>query len=479
MAAVTARKLARLLVLLLLLAGLGLVLFLATLDLNRYRTDIAGALSELFERPVHFSSIAFSLENGLALDLRDLDIPAQPGRADQLTTRHLYLKVRLLPLISGRISLRKVIIDQPDLTIDLASPRADEKKAPPSPDGQSRLVRTGVQEVRIRQGQIRLLLPGQSDRPLQLGAADLAVAAASGNRLRLELNGRLLRDTFQCPVRLTGTIIGDSPAEWTVQPVDLSLVLSRFPLDALGQDLPKKLPRPAGSAEIQTRLTGDLDSGYQVSLHLTGQEARLTWRDRPPLALDGLTLQSIWHPATGTQRLDDLELRLPQGHLKGALRSTDGRLAGDVRLDVDDLARLAGWLPDRLQLTSGRLGASLHLAPTSPNAAPKTWIAHLTGGLSLTGLAGRWNELPPVTEGLVRAGLEQGTVTLNEARFQLWDQLQSLSGRMRWQKDALQLALTAGLKLPLERVAARRQPPAGLEVSGLAVLQARITGDSR
>ncbi|GAB4179199.1 MAG: hypothetical protein Kow00100_21170 [Geothermobacteraceae bacterium] len=476
MAAVDARKLARMLVLILFLAGLGLALFLATLDLNRYRDDIAGALSDLFERPVHFSSIAFSLEGGLAIDLRDLEVPPLPDRADRLTTRHLYLKVRLLPLLAGQISLRRILIDQPDLTIDLAAPAQANGEPSAKTASASPLAATGIREVRIRRGHISLLLPGQANRPLQLGDADLAVAATSGEQLQLELTGLLLRDSFQSPVLLTGRVSGDNPAEWLTRPAELDLVLKHFPLDAVGGEISPDLPRPAGTIELRTRLAGEPDGGYRVAMTVAGPDARLDLANHPPLPLDGLRLRALWHPAVSRQRVEDLQLDLPQGRLAGSLQLEDGSLAGDARLTIPTLTRLAGWLPEGLSLETGRLTARFDLEATRLSAPGTIWLDHLTSQLSVTDLTGRWRDLPPVHSGHIKAGLDAGSIILDEAGFEFLGQTQAARGSLELKEEGGQLQLEVDLNLPLDRAGELVRLPENLALAGSVPARLKLMG---
>ncbi|HKY32844.1 MAG TPA: AsmA family protein, partial [Candidatus Polarisedimenticolia bacterium] len=159
------------------LALLAILLLPAIIDVNDYRPLIASRAEAALGRPVTLGEMSLSVFPRFGIEVRD---PAVEGL---LSARSLVVGVRLLPLLSGRVELRSVVLRGPELTLTRTAagewrpgeeaPSAQQKRdAAPGvePAGAGTgfsLARLGVQDGILR---VRLERPsgGTLERELKL-----------------------------------------------------------------------------------------------------------------------------------------------------------------------------------------------------------------------------------------------------------------------------------------------------------------------
>ncbi len=87
------------------------------MDVNAYRTEIVTALQKGFNRPVSFSSGSFAWHLGPSFEFNSFAVKERDGASDFITARKVTVKLALIPLLSKRVELSHLILD--DSTISL------------------------------------------------------------------------------------------------------------------------------------------------------------------------------------------------------------------------------------------------------------------------------------------------------------------------------------------------------------------------
>ncbi len=283
------KKLLKVLLILAALAILGVAIFLAAFDADRYRPLLVQKLEGALGQPVRLQRISLGLRGGLAFRLQGLSVlsvdAARPRPA--LEVRQASAMVSFLPLLRGQLQIGAVSIEGlraelvrtadggfevAGLTPPKGQPAGAQGIGPAGaegtgPAGPAQLAPLLIERLEVSDSTVRL-----TDRtftpPLLLEAQDLNLkAAVSPSRLHLKrLTGRLEDGTFS----LAGTV--EQPMG---QPeVNLQAKAERIPVGSL---LPATEP---GAPRLQGRLSGafavgmkgkDLSADGQVRL----EEARL------------------------------------------------------------------------------------------------------------------------------------------------------------------------------------------------------------
>jgi len=87
------------------------------MDVNAYRSEIVAALQQGFNRPVSFSSGSFVWHLGPSFEFNSFAVKERDGATDFITARKVTVKLALIPLLSKRVELNNLILD--DSTISL------------------------------------------------------------------------------------------------------------------------------------------------------------------------------------------------------------------------------------------------------------------------------------------------------------------------------------------------------------------------
>ena len=172
----------------------GVAVFLATLDIERFRPRIQAAAQAATGRAVSFGAMRLALGLTPRITVRDARLANLPGgtRPEMLAVGEAELDVALLPLIGGNIAIRRLVLKAPQILLEVvngepnwrfspATPPTGAAPAAPAAPRRAGTLEIGTVEVR----DARLEFPGAPTGGVTLTSLD---ASGSGN---LSLRGAL------------------------------------------------------------------------------------------------------------------------------------------------------------------------------------------------------------------------------------------------------------------------------------------------
>jgi uncharacterized protein YhdP len=419
----------------LLLTAAGIALFVATFDLNRYRAEVEVTLSRALGRPVRLGEARFSLRHGPAFAFAGVRLGDGEGEAGILHADHLYLRLEWLPLLQGRVTLSRVVLDGPRYTLIL-SPAAPgtPPAAPPSPLPPELLRGSLIRSLKVHNGTFQLIDRRLPQRPLTLALERIEAAASNlavDRPTRIAVSATLIQEGSTSPVALAGEIAPPAgQGRWRDVRVRLEATAeSLAPGPLLERYLPATVPLGAsGRLSMRARLDGSPAAGLQVDTELAGRELSIIAGGvyRQTIPLQRLTLRGTWTWAEDRQRLDGI-----------ALAVDEVSLAGECTLE----RRTEGyWLAGRL--TGGRapLASLLRFFPEPGGPTAAGWLKErLTGGVVELGAARIDGPLAGFRRLDAGFPLREAVLTVREATLRL-DRLglvQNLSFAAHLDEDAL------------------------------------------
>jgi uncharacterized protein involved in outer membrane biogenesis len=313
-------------------AGGGLLALRYVLDLPRVQDLLRSEASRLLERPVRFERVSLSYWPLPAISVRRLTVANPPGfGADPLlVVDEARVRVRLLPLLVGRLQFGEVILERPRVVLEQ---RADGSWNLPAPAGARPTPAAPlvlVSRIRLRDGHLRLQVLGEPGRPvathlvdrIDVTLDDLGWSAPIRFRVSARLPGGGLAVTIDGtagPLAQAGGDLAALPARLDVRLTAEELpppTVTAFALSGKGE----------GRLQIEG-LLGGLKGGGRVSL------ARLSVTHHPPNCPPG--------PAR-TLVLEGLELPVAVDGPQLAIRPFVVRLAGGVVRGDAELSWRAG-----------------------------------------------------------------------------------------------------------------------------------------
>ncbi len=265
---------------LLAMGAAGVAVFLATLDIERFRSRIQAAAMAALGRQVDFGGMALHVGLTPRITISNARLANLHGgsRPDMVNVARAELEVALLPMLSGRIALRRLLLVSPDILLEEVagepnwrfSPARAAVSAPgPAAPQPRRAATLDIGLVQLRDA--RLVFPGAPPGGVTVARLD---ANANGN---LSANGALqwgaLPITFDAEGGPLGRLMGEPGGPW-----------------------PLRLRAEAGGARLQLR--GEVAEprgllGYRMELSADVPAlavlAPLAGRDLP--ALTGLVLR--------------------------------------------------------------------------------------------------------------------------------------------------------------------------------------------
>lgn len=274
-----ARKLLLALAVVLVLAVVGLAVFVPTFDANRYRGLILAELGRAVKRPVEAADLKLQLWP-LRLRLEQVRVLEDPAFADEefLHARAVEFDLDFWSLLRGQPEVLSLELDQPTIFLrqnssglwNVASVAAagEETGAPPT------AAKPAVRNWGLREGTVVLerIGPEPSGAPLRLSGVELAVTDFSSTRSfpftlavsfspqsRLSARGRI------------GPLNAEAPSQ---TPLEAELTLERFRPAALGALIPvpprlSALGALDGTASVKTDASG---AKLDAKLNLLGGE---------------------------------------------------------------------------------------------------------------------------------------------------------------------------------------------------------------
>jgi len=447
------------LVLLLIAAAFALPLLL---DVNRYRPAIASALQDATGRAVTLGPIHFALlpAPSLAVDsLAVADSPRYPGR-EALRARSLSIRLGLLDLLRGRITLETIILNRPSVTLirdgrgrwnfDDLLERASAARAAPAgrsvaagPSGASVMVARAV----VRTGTVTIyddaVVPGKRSRAV-IGPLDVTVAGGGdGGETRIDLSIGLGGSRLAAEGRLTardgGATLEAQARASSFRAADLVPLLPWLGVaQARGLDV-------GGTLDLEGSATLPLERleaiRFKGSLKLRDVSYRDASMRQPLKGLSGLVKVDGDHASW-----NDFTARLGTSSLSGGLQVENflqpriGIALTSPKLDFNEI--LAAFLPE----VPGN-------APAASAAKPEALPVGLLGQVSA-----------------------RGTLSVGAARFQTFD-LSQVRATLSFERSVLALkemqAVFYGGTLTgtasADVAAARPRVTLGVRVEGLDV----------
>lgn len=329
--------------------------FLATFDLNNYRTDLQDRLSSGLSQPVRLGAASLSLRPGPTFDFTSIEIGSKENRL--LEADRLSLQTKLLPLLIGKLSFEKIVLHHPRVSLTLLTPTEKTPTQPRPVVLLNKLLNSvRVHSLQIKQGTIHLNDLRQENAPFELQLKDINLALRdiySRKRGRLQLSGQLAGEPasrLQATGRLT---LPNDPARWRQLWLNLSIHLRGIDPNGLCSHYAAQ----AGCRGSSGRLTMDLalhgspEEGLSFKTDLLGDNLLLKFPEHypQPLPLQKLRISGLWTAEAGLNQFDDLALQLNElqlaGHLSLQHGEADPWLEGGLSTQKLPLTTIAGLLP--------------------------------------------------------------------------------------------------------------------------------------
>ena len=403
-------------------AGVALALFLYSLDLNDYRSQLQATLQAALQRPVRIGAIHFTLRPGLSLDLSATAIGA-PEDATSLVVDHLVLRLRLAPLLQRQeLSFSSVLLEGAQFRI--VKPAGGSASEPPEATAPKRmntlidlLRRTNITTLILRNGSATIM---NGERRYVLDQIDLQLHnIAFRAPITVAAAGELRVGDLRAPWQLAGNVEVASPeTSWQATRINLTLGLQGVDLaqlpHALGSEAKNYQVR--GVTDLDVRTQGAPASGLTFTVRAASKDFSLALPAHysAPLRGQEAVFSGVWQSGEpGTLR--ELLLRLDSLSLLGeaVLPTAAGApLVATLSLADAPLARLGQLIPDR---TLPQLAAALRGPEVSGSAGLKKIDLHwaATTGLQLSSIHGhlRGGRFPLKGIGLVENAEGDGTWT--------------------------------------------------------------------
>lgn len=398
----------------LLLPAIGLSVFILSFNPNRYAPQLIAAVEKATGRQL---TIAGQIQLGLSLtptiEVSDLSLANPPGFADPngLTLGRLEAQVALLPLLSHKVDILKLVLVSPNIVLeqdasghgnwDLTPSTADATQpvVPAVPTSASRGgYKLAIESVEIQNG----LVTYKTAQPGKTAKAGMAVTLAltdltgTADSLSSPLNLNASASYNGTPFTLTGAVgpverfsgVGSGP--W---PVNLTLSIN------------------GASASVQGSLTDPKDAkGYDLTLSANIPALETLTSELPTGFMDGAQLPPI-HGITTAARIIDQNSILPAIE-NFSLKAGDSDLStlrAGLTLSALDVEMPSLTSPATIHATGSINGAALSLdgnfGPLQPLINP-AWLPPSTGATQ-----GSWPVSVQVQAGDAKLSVTGGIAT--------------------------------------------------------------------
>jgi uncharacterized protein involved in outer membrane biogenesis len=350
-------------------------------DLNRYNGHITSELEKAMGGKVTLGQLSWGISNGIWLEADGLSSKGATAFPGEVDLSRIYAKVSILPLLSKKVVVDKLLLDKPVVAVNLASSPPAEKKAAakpssegsekptskdaPTPSDDSTSPRSPlpveivIEEFKINEGRVRLsdslTLPGQET---VYNFADVLIQAtnlAPGKKIGFKLALRDEATPGLGSVRGQGTFTGLTEALTVENPeLNLKVTLADLNVNTLKPYLKNKslAQRLGGSISLDVNYTGDLGDKFRAEGQLDLSDFTYTdtslWETALPGAETRITYQITLEP---TQiKVEKLNLALGNISLSAAALLQDWRNKPIIRdgvlsseLPVTELIPLVPW----------------------------------------------------------------------------------------------------------------------------------------
>ncbi|MGB6928230.1 MAG: AsmA family protein, partial [Syntrophobacteria bacterium] len=293
-------------------------------DLNRYNKLITSELEKAMGGTVTLGHLSWGISNGVWLKAEGFTSEGATVFPGELDLSRIYAKVSILPLLSKKVVVDKLLLDKPVVALNLAPSPPEGKKAATKPGSEgpekptsedtstpsdgptsrssSLPVEIRIEELKIDKGRIRLsdslTLPGQKT---VYNLADVLIQAtnlAPGKKIGFKLALRDEATPGLGSVRGQGTFTGLTEALTVENPeLNLKLTLADLNVEILKPYLKNKslAQRLGGSISLDVNYKGDFGKNLSAEGHLDLSDFTYTdtslWETALPGAETKITYQ--------------------------------------------------------------------------------------------------------------------------------------------------------------------------------------------
>jgi hypothetical protein len=416
-------------------------------DLNRYNGLITSELEKAMGGEVTLGPLSWGISNGVWLKADGFTSKRATAFPGELDLSRIYAKVSILPLLSKRVVVDKLLLDKPVVALNLAPPSPEEKEAATKPDSDEPERPTSedgptpssplpveivIEEIKIDEGRIRLsdslTLPGQSTvhnfADVLIQATNLAPGKTIGFRLALRDEAKPGLGS----VKGQGTFSGLTEALTVENPeLNLKVTLTDLNVDTLKPYLKDKMlaQRLGGSISLDVNYKGDFGENLRAEGHVdlsdfTYKDTSL-WETALPGAETKVTYQITLEPEQ--IKVEKLNLALGTLSLSAAALLHDWRNKPIIKdgvlsseLPLTELIPLVPWK---------KLGEEAKIIRPSLEGGGKVIVEKIAlPELPLTELPENWKTILSRAQGSIRvsdisAGLSPALPKVEDIRGML------------------------------------------------------------
>jgi AsmA-like C-terminal region/AsmA family len=362
--------------------------YLATFDLNQYKEQLASSLGHSLAEPVQIGNLRYAWLPAPSLDCRDLQIGVPGSGRLQIQTEHLFMKLRFLPLLVGRLEFSEIALQRPEINLPASNSKGEAKISLDQWFEDTRIEKLRLTEAELRFPQrdnqppatLMLSLSLDNLRSLKSGALSMSgTLINTGAPTTFSLAGKV---SFQKNLLDWQTWILDVNGQVTnLRPVELLSLLRLNP--------PPLFIKNIDQAHIELR--GQPASGLGLGILTSGDALVLRGESIKALELPPLELSTRWTVKGTRHQFDALSIRLGRTLLSGSATIDSSGHAGQLGLQLNldaNLAELGMLVPAaksgssveqlRHSVEAGQLSVSANLEiPLSQLTDSAEWLRHL------------------------------------------------------------------------------------------------------
>ncbi|MDT8441896.1 MAG: AsmA-like C-terminal domain-containing protein [Desulfuromonadales bacterium] len=351
----------------LVLAGTGLVLsawlawFLASFDLNNYRSDIERRAEQLLGMPVSIGSIAYRLHgHSLSLYGRNLQI-GDVASGTQAVIPEIWLDLRWSRLLRRELAIGQLTLKRPAVHYRIGKDESTETRSSLPQDRLRSLAGSlSIKNVELIDGELELTEDTVGiARVHRFGKLQGTLSAPGEQKSTVfEIAGHVLPagqrgpSDFSLRTELAAAAKSApgfelSAAELAMKNIDLAALLDSLPLSSDQAHL-------AGRADLRLTLNTEPDRGVRFRFELAGDQVQVSspLHADEKIPLTRLEASAIWRQEDDWHIFDNFDLDVDGNRLSGAVHwATKDANRGRVLLETGQLpvASFAPWLPVSLR----------------------------------------------------------------------------------------------------------------------------------
>jgi hypothetical protein len=439
-------------------------------DLNRYNELITSELEKAMGGTVTLGPLSWGISNGVWLKVDGFTSKGATAFPGELDLSRIYAKVSILPLLSKKVVVDKLLLDKPVVEVNLAPSPPEGKKAATKPgseksekpttedaptpsDGQTSRssplpVEIRIEELKVDKGRIRLsdslTLPGQKT---VYNFADVLIQAtnlAPGKKIGFKLALRDEATPGLGSVKGQGTFTGLTEALTVENPeLDLKVTLADLNVDTLKPYLKNKslAQRLGGSISLDVNYKGDFGENLRAEGHLDLSDFTYTdtslWETALPGVETRITYQITLEPEQ--IKVEKLDVNLGKISLSAAALLQDWQNKPIIKdgvlsleLPVTELIPLVPWkkLGEEAKVIRQSLagGGKVVVEKMALRELPlaqlpekwKTLLSGAEGSIRLSDMsAGLSPELPKLDDITGTLRLEKGVLTATKVQARM------------------------------------------------------------